>query len=107
MNRIPSLFDSVEGNTVRQIHDQLEETNAEWMSRVRAGFAFHFVGQGVSTDDLWAFMDANDNELPPGASPNLLGSFFRGWDRARPTGQMIRSKRRGAHSNVLATWRIV
>lgn len=102
---IPSLFDSAEGGEVRRIHERMEETNAEWMKRVRNGFAFHFAGREVTTDDLWGYMEANDLRSP--ASPNLLGSFFSGWDRAKPTSQFARSNRKGAHGNLLRKWRIV
>lgn len=103
---IPSLFDSFEGNTVRDIHASMEESNAEWLARVRNGFAFHFSGRTVTADDLWSYLDAHDIALPADSSPNLLGSFFSGWDRAKGTGDFIRSKRPEAHANLLRKWEI-
>lgn len=102
----PSLFDAVEGNTVRKIHESMEESNADWLARVRNGFAFHHAGREVTTDDVWTYLDAHDIALPADSSPNLLGSFFSGWDRARAADRFVRSKRKGANANLLRCWRL-
>lgn len=101
---VPSLFDTPEGSEVREIQADQEARNAAFLRHLRACVAFHWIGRTVTTDEVWQTMEANGLEIPAGASPNLLGSFFAGWDRATATGEVRRSSRKGAHGNLLRCW---
>lgn len=93
---------------VRAVHDAAEAEHAAFLDRVRRLLAGHYAGSGieVTTDHAHDLMDRYGIKPPAGASPNLLGTLFSGWDRARSTGRMVRSKRRGANGNVLICWKI-
>lgn len=88
--------------------DHAEAEHQRFLERVRRLFAGHYAGSRitVTTDDVWRIMERYRIELPAGASPNILGTFFSGWDRARSTGHMVRSKRSGANGNALVQWTI-
>jgi hypothetical protein len=58
----------------------------EFLARLREAVAFYYGGTGlqITTDEVWLTMKRKKINLPAGASPNILGSFFKGWDRAVP-----------------------
>lgn len=86
--------------------DAAEERHAAFLERVRHLVAGHYAGTGitVTADDVHRIMDQYRIGLPEGASPNCLGTFFSGWNRARSTGHMVRSKRAGSNGNPLLQW---
>ena len=92
---------------VKAVHDRHRSEHADWLARLRQVFARLYGGTRlpVSTDEVWLTMRRNGIELPAGASPNILGSFFSGWERAPPVG-WTRSRRAGAHANLIRTWQI-
>lgn len=92
---------------VRHIQGQNEDAHDKFLTRLRERLAFEYAGTGteISTDHAWATMTRWGISLPEGASPNCLGSLFSGWSRATPKG-WTRSKRDGAHANLLRQWQI-
>lgn len=90
---------------VQAIHGRLEDSHARFLDRLRAIVAGCFAGSGIeiSTDNAWELMAKYRVKLPEGASPNLMGSLFSGWERATAVGWK-RSKRDGAHGNLIRTW---
>lgn len=91
---------------VPAVHDAAELEHAAFLNRVRRILVGMYAGRGqaISTDEAWNAMDRYGVKLPAGASPNLMGSLFSGWSRARATGHVVRSKREGAHGNWIRTW---
>lgn len=91
---------------VKAVHDRAETEHAAFLTRVRLLLAGIYARRGIAicADQVHEVMEKYRIKLPAGASPNLLGSMFSGWPRARATGQHTRSKRPGANGNLLMTW---
>lgn len=94
---------------VPAVHTAAELEHAAFFDRVRRilGNMYGGTDRAISTDEAWKVMELYGIKLPAGASPNLLGTLFSGWKRARATDKVIRSKRFGAGGNMLRTWLIV
>lgn len=99
------LFAPAVPAVVTAVHDRAEAAHAEFLGRVRRILLGMYAGSGtaISTDEAWSAMERYGIKLPEGASPNVLGSLFSGWERARAVG-WTRSKRLGANGNLLRTW---
>ena len=111
------LFGAVEERPAKPVHDRHQEEHAVFFERVRGLVAGRYGGHGirVTTDEVWDTMERYGVKLPPGASPNILGSFFSAWDMAEPVEDLIdgerrqrmqKSKRRGANGNLLRVWTV-
>lgn len=107
MTELP-LFAAPVPDAVKAVHDHAETEHAAFLNRVRRILAGMYGGrpEPISADEAWDAMDRYRIALPAGASPNLMGSLFSGWPRARATGLTTRSKRRGANGNLLMLWLI-
>lgn len=101
------LFAPPAPDPVQAVHDAAEAEHAEFLDRVRKLLLGLFGGTElvISTDEAWHWMERYGVKLPEGASPNVLGTLFSGWNRAEPV-SWTRSKREGSHGNLLRTWRI-
>lgn len=89
---------------MQQVHDRFEQAEAPFLERVRRLIAGHYAGSECSADDAHRIMVRYGVTIPAGCSPNVMGTLFSGWDRARDTGRMIRSKRDGAGGNLIKVW---
>lgn len=107
MSDVLDLFAPPATPEVREIHERLEAAHAAFLGRVRGVLAGMYGGSGIaiSTDDAWRCMEGYGIKLPADASPNLMGSLFSAWSRAKPIG-WTRSKREGSHGNLLRLWEI-
>ena len=107
-----SLLDAPEGAVVRKIQDDQETRHAAFLKRLRMLVHACWKGHEITTDQVRWTMDRYGLEFPEGASPNVMGSFFSSWPAAHQvmldptTPKLARSKRDGAHSNLLRVWRI-
>lgn len=104
---LPLFAPPANSPAVQAVHDRAEDTHADFLDRVRRTLAGMYGGSGtaVSTDEAWSAMERYGIRIPDGCSPNVLGSLFSGWSRAKPVG-WTRSKRPGANANLLRTWTI-
>lgn len=100
------LFAEPTPPAVKAVHDAAELEHAAFFDRVRRLVAGHYAGSGIriSMDDVHRILDRYGIKLPAGASPNIWGSFFAGWSRAKSTGTFVRSKRDGSNGNLIAEW---
>lgn len=94
------------------VHAAAEREHAAFFERLRDLVGKLFAGREITSDQVRWTMDRYVIDFPPGASPNVMGTFFSGWDRAVPVMvndqvQLTRpSQRKASHGNPLKVWRI-
>lgn len=69
---------------IKRVRVQAEVKHAEFFSRLRHLVGQMFAGQDITSDQVRWVMDRYGLGIPAGASPNIMGTFFTGWDRAEP-----------------------
>lgn len=91
---------------VRAQLDRFEREESDFLMRVRRLLLGHYRGSECDADKAHRVMERYGVTVPAGCSPNVMGTLFSGWDRARDSGRMIRSKRPGAGGNLIKVWLI-
>ncbi|GMV07394.1 MAG: hypothetical protein AMXMBFR53_36690 [Gemmatimonadota bacterium] len=100
-----------------EVLDRMAVERRDWLRYMRTRLVQVFLGRVrdvgrerayVTTDDAWDLIDAEPTlcGLPAGASPNLLGALFRGWEWQAIDREHV-STREGSHGNLLTRWRYV
>lgn len=97
---------------VSKVHAAAEREHAVFFDRLRRLAFSHFKGMEICSDQIRWLMERYAIDIPAGSSPNIMGTFFSGWDRAEAVmltehvQKTTPSKRRGSHGNLLKCWRI-
>lgn len=97
--------------------DRMAEERRDWLRYMRTRLVQVYFARVtaagrdaafVTADDARQLMDAEPTlcGLPAGASTNLLGALFRGWEWQAIDREHV-STREGSHGNLLTRWRYV
>lgn len=101
----------------QSVLDAMAEERRAWLRYMRARLAQTYLARVtergrdaayVTADDARQLMDDEPTlcGLPAGASTNLLGALFRGWEWQQINRGHV-SSTPGSHGNILARWRFV